>query len=90
MTKPTYEELLAALFGVTQALRNTLLLAGNMTGAEKDQRWTITHNAEFMCDAGGHTHYRRAAPHRPHEEAFAHRDVAAAPLGIAARPGAVP
>ena len=50
MTKPTYEELLEALFGVTQALRNTLLLAGNMTGAEKDQRWTITHNAEFMCD----------------------------------------
>ena len=63
MTKPTYEELLEALFGVTQALRNTLLLAGSMTGAEKDQRWTITHNAEFMCDAGGHAHYRRPAPH---------------------------
>jgi hypothetical protein len=63
MTKPTYEELLEALFGVTQALRNTLLLAGNMTGVEKDQRWTITHNAEFMCDAGGHAHYRQAASH---------------------------
>jgi hypothetical protein len=62
MTKPTYEELLEALFGVTQALRSTLLLAGNMTGAEKDQRWTVTHNAELMCDAGGHAHYRRAAP----------------------------
>ena len=43
MTKPTYEELLEALFGVTQALRNTLLHACNMTDAEKDQRWTITH-----------------------------------------------
>jgi hypothetical protein len=62
MTKPTYEELLETLFGVTQALRNTLLLAGNMTGAEKDQRWTITHKAEFMCGAGGHAHYRREAP----------------------------
>jgi hypothetical protein len=62
MTKPTYEGLLEALFGVTQALRSTLLRAGSMTGAEKDQRWTITHNAELMCDAGGHAHCRRAAP----------------------------
>ena len=36
MTKPTYEELLEALFGVTQALRNTLLHACNLTDAEKD------------------------------------------------------
>jgi len=46
MTKPTYEELLEALFGVTQALRNTLLHACNMTDAEKDQRWTSQASGE--------------------------------------------
>jgi hypothetical protein len=60
VTKPTYEELLEALFGTTQALRSTLLHAGKMTDADKDQRWTITHHAEHICSAGGHAGYDNA------------------------------
>jgi hypothetical protein len=51
--KPTYEELLDTLFDVTQALRNTLVQGGQMTSADRDQRWTITHKAEGICGAGG-------------------------------------
>ena len=57
--KPTYDELLETLFDVTQALRHTLVQAGQMTSADKDQRWTIMHKAEGICNAGGHPHYRQ-------------------------------
>jgi hypothetical protein len=59
MTKPTYAALLAKLLGVTQALRSALLHTSKLTDADKDKRWTVTHNAESMCRAGGHAHYRR-------------------------------
>ena len=52
--KPTNQELLETLFDVTQALRHTLVQAGHMSSADKDQRWTITHKAEGICNAGGH------------------------------------
>jgi hypothetical protein len=59
VVKPTYDELLETLFDVTQALHHTLVQAGQMTSADKDQRWTITHKAEGICNAGGHPHYRQ-------------------------------
>jgi hypothetical protein len=62
--KPTYEELLDTLFDVTQALRNALVQGGQMTSADRDQRWTITHKAEGICDAGGHAHYRQQPKRR--------------------------
>ena len=51
--KPTYEELLDTLFDVTQALHNTLVQGGQMTSADKDQRWTITHKAESIAAPAG-------------------------------------
>jgi hypothetical protein len=51
--KPTYAELLDTLFDVTQALRSTLVQGGQMTSADKDQRWTIAHKAEGICAAAG-------------------------------------
>ena len=62
--KPTYEELLDTLFDVTQALRNALVQGGQMSSADRDQRWTITHRAEGICDAGGHAHYRQQPKRR--------------------------
>ena len=59
IVKPTYQELLETLFDVTQALRHTLVQAGHMSSADKDQRWTIAHKAEGICNAGGHLHYRQ-------------------------------
>jgi hypothetical protein len=51
--KPTYEELLDTLFDVTQALRNALVQGGQMTSADRDQRWTITHKAEGIATPAG-------------------------------------
>jgi hypothetical protein len=62
--KPTYEELLEALFDVTQALRNTLVQGGQMSSADRDQRWTIAHKAEGICSAGRHAHYRQKPKRR--------------------------
>jgi hypothetical protein len=59
MTKPTYAALLAELLGVSQALRSTQLYTGKLTDADKVKRWTVTQNAESMCRASGHAHYRR-------------------------------
>jgi hypothetical protein len=56
--KPIYEEVLETLFDVTQALRHTLVQAGQMTSADKDQGWTITHKAEGICGIGAHSYYR--------------------------------
>jgi len=41
-----------------QALRKTVQ-GGQMTSADKDQRWTIAHKAEGICGAGRHAHYRQ-------------------------------
>ena len=49
--KPTYGELLEMLFEVTEALRTTLVQGGQITSADKDRRWTITHKAEVICGA---------------------------------------
>ena len=52
--KPTYEELLDTLFDVTQALHNTLVQDGRMSSADKDQRWTITHDGGDQLAADKH------------------------------------
>jgi hypothetical protein len=51
--KPTYEELLDTLFDVTQALHNTLVQGGQMTSADRDQRWTTRTRPKVFAPPAG-------------------------------------